>query len=578
MLAFVAGRAISRRRAVLLLGRHGGALAPALLASVWLVGLLVGQVTGSLTGMSWVAAIPILALWVAVRSRFRPLRIRVPRWTRLDWAMFLFVAVVFWSVDLWDLDTHRALTAQLLHGNIPARALNDPRFPLAYHAVYDALVGIVLTVAPIEMQPAMGMVSTACVALTLANLQALSRVFFRRRGAAQLARALFMFGFGPVFIRCAATGWNLTEMHGRTAQAYVELILRRPAGLGMAFFTLAVALVLPCYRRPAGPGRRPAWPRLRWLVPTLLVLPQMSEEATFFVFVYLAPLVLARRLSARTVVVLVAATLVGALQSGVVLGVLGHRSMATPTLQLCWPPRLPTWAFEQTGVSLLSREAGGFYALELGPVFLASLAFALLGRDAARRAVGGAFLAGATVAVFASTGAWKKSDLDRFLFYGTPPVFMLAAALPDRIFAALRGGGAAPPGLLAGFGLLVCAPTTIYPAWQAGNRLTGEFYAHAIGGDLRRTLNAVGPREPILTTVDRANDVIMAGFLVIAPIETNEVTRVTPASFDEYVRLNARRAVWLFLPEHDPRLAGRPAIAREGGYVLVHAASRTGTR
>jgi hypothetical protein len=601
VLAFVAGRAISRRRAVLLLGRHGRALAPAALASVWLIGLLIGQLTGSITGMSWIAAGAIVALWAVVRRLFAPLRIRVPRWTHLDWAMFLFVAVVFWSVDLWDLDTHRALTAQLLHGNLPPRALNDPRFPLAYHAVYDALVAIVLTVLPIDLQPAMGMVSTACVALTLSNLQALSRLFFRRRGSAQLARALFMFGFGPVFIRCIASHWNLTEMHGRTAQSYVELILRRPAGLGMAFFTLAVALVLPGYRRgnqtgtlggfreppattPLGkaqlrqrdPTRDAAISRLKWLVPTLLILPQMSEEATFFLFVYLVPLVLARRLSGRTVAVLVAATLVGALQSGVVLGVLGHRSMATPTLHLSFPPRLPTWAAEQTGVSLFSRQAGGFYLLELGPVFLAALAFALIGRDAARRAVGGAFLAGLTIAVFASTGAWKKSDLDRFLFYGTPPLFMLAAALPDRIFGAIRAGQRAPGALLAGFGLVVCAPTMIYPAWQADNRLTAEFQAHAVGGDLRRTLDPVGAREPILTTLDRANDVIMAGFLVIAPIETNEVTRVTPALFDAYVRANAARAVWLFLPEGDPRVAGRPPVVRDAGYVLVRVAGRNG--
>ncbi|HSS40300.1 MAG TPA: hypothetical protein VLT58_16145, partial [Polyangia bacterium] len=504
VLAFVAGRAVSRRRVVLLLGRHGRALGPALLASVWVVGLLVGQVTGSVTGMSLVAAASMLSVWAVVRRRFRPLRVRVPRWSHLDWAMFLFVAAVFWSVDLWDLETHRALTAQLLHGNLPPRAFNDPRFPLAYHAVYDALVAIVLTVLPIDVQPAMGMVSTACVALTLANLQALSRVFFRRPGAAQLARALFMFGFGPVFIRCAASGWNLDEMHGHTAQSYVELILRRPAGLGMAFFTLALAVVLPCYRGPAGLSRGVALSRLKWLVPTLLVLPQISEEATFFLFIYLAPLVLARRLSARTVAVLVAATVAGALQSGVVLGVLGHRSMATPTLHLSWPPRLPTWAYEQSGVSLRSHAAGGFYALELGPVFLASLAFALVARDAGRRAVGGAFLAGAAVAVFASTGAWKKSDLDRFLFYGTPPVFMLAAALPDAIFGALRARRTAPGAVLAGFGLIVCAPTAIYPAWQAGMRLNAEFRAHAAGGELRRALEPVGPREPILTTLDRA--------------------------------------------------------------------------
>jgi hypothetical protein len=66
--------------------------------------------------------------------------------------MFLFVAVVFWSVDLRDLGTHRALIGQLLHGNIPPRALNTPRVSSAYHAVYDALVAIVLTVVPLDVQ------------------------------------------------------------------------------------------------------------------------------------------------------------------------------------------------------------------------------------------------------------------------------------------------------------------------------------------------------------------------------------------------------------------------------------------
>ncbi len=293
--------------------------------------------------------------------------------------------------------------------------------------------------------------------------------------------------------------------------------------------------------------------------------------------VYLAPLVLARRLRVRLVLALLAATVLGAVQSGVVLGVLGHRSMATPTMHLCWPPRLPTWAVEQTGVRLLSREAVGFYALELGPVFLAALVLALGGRDSRRRLIGAAFLAGTVVALFASTGAWKKSDLDRFFFYGTPPVFMLAADLPDRLWRALRRGRGPSSTALAIFGLAVCGPTTIYPAWQVGKRLQDGFRANAIGGDLRRHLKAVGPREPILTTLDRADALIEAGFLVIGPIETNEVTRVTAAHFDEYVRANAWRAAWLFLPEGDPRVAGRPVVARDEGYVLVRApATRRG--
>ena len=68
-------------------------------------------------------------------------------------------------------------------------------------------------------------------------------------------------------------------------------------------------------------------------------------------------------------------------------------------------------------------------------------------------------------------------------------------------------------------------------------------------------------------------------YLVIAPIETNEVTRVTPGLFDDYVRANASRAVWLFLPEGDIlRVGARPPVAREGAYVLVRAAAPTAPR
>ena len=572
--AFLAGRAILRRRAVLLLGRHGRALAPGLLASIWLLGLQAGQVTGSVTGMAVAGAAVMLGLWGLVRPRFSPSKIRRPRWTGLDWAMFLFIAVVLLSVDLWDLDVHSALIAQFRHGNIPPRALNDPRFPLAYHGLYDALCAMVMTAWPTDAQVAMAIVSIACVALTLSNLQALSRALFRRPAVAQLARALFMFGFGPIFVRCLAAHGQLDQLHGQTAQSYVELILRRPAGLGFAFFTLALALIIPCYGAEPGGPRRRVLSRLLWLTPVLFVLPQMSEEATLFLFVYLAPLVLARRLPARTVAVLVAATALGALQSGVVLGVFGHRAMATPTIHLGWPPRLPTWAVEQTGVPLLSRRAINFYTLELGPVFVAALVVALFGRHSGRRVIAVAFLAGAAVACFTSTGAWKKSDLDRFFFYGLPPVFMLASDLPDRILRALRSGRSAPAGVLAGFGLIVAGPTTIYPGWQAKMRLSDGFHAHAVGGDLGRNLAVVKPREPILTTLERANELIMAGFLVIAPIETNEVTRVTAGLFDDYVRTHAGRAVWLFLPPNDPRVLGRPPVAQDGGYVLVRAATR----
>lgn len=571
VVAFLAGRAILRRRAVWLLGRHGRFLAPAVLASVWLVGLVVGQRTGSVTGMSVVGAAVMLGLWAFVHRRFPLSRVRGPRWTHLDWAVFLFVAVVFWAIDLWDLENQGVLVAHFLHGNLPPRALNDPRFPLAYHSIFDQLAAIVFTAAPMDLQTAMGLVSIGCVALTLANLQSLSRLFFRRPAHAQLARVLFVLGFGPVILRCAASGWHLDQMHGQSAQAYVDLIMRRPAGLGFAFFTLALALILPCYATP--PGRDAPLRRLLFLLPMLVLMPLMAEEGTVFLFMYLAPLALTRRIPPRTAGLLVLAVLVGATSSGVVLGVLGHGSMATPKFRLALPPRLPTWAADQSGVGLLSRQASGFYWLELGPVFLATLAFALAGRDSRRRAVGLAFLGGALIAVFAGTGAWKRSDLDRFFFYGTPPVFMLAADLPDRVWGLLRRrpGARVPGAVLAAFGVLVCGPSTLFPGWQASMRLQDRFRANALGGELRRNLVVVGPRELVLTTRERADELVVDGFMVIAPMDSNSVGRVTLDHFDEYVRANASRAVWLFLPESDPRVAGQRPVARDGGYVLCHA-------
>ncbi|HVZ86943.1 MAG TPA: hypothetical protein VHG72_08235 [Polyangia bacterium] len=573
VVAFLAARAALRRRGVLLLGRSGRQLAPAVLASLWIGGLLIGEVTGSVAGMAVAGALVLLAVALISRRRFARLKLRRSLWTGLDWALFLFIAVVFWAVDLWDLGTREVIVVQYLHGNIPPAAINDPRFPLAYHSLYDALTAVVLTAAPIDLQTALAIVSTACVALTLTNLQAVTRSLFSRLPVAQLGRGLFMLGFGPVFIRCAARGWDPTEMHGQTAQAYVDLILRRPAGLGFALFTLALALILPCYGASdaAGPARRRAVGRLVWLVPTLVLLPQMAEEAVPFLLVFLAPLALARRLSAQMIGLLVLAALVGVARSGVFLGVFGHHAMATPAMHFGWPPRLPTWAVEQTGVSLLSRRASAFYWLELGPVFLTALVVALAGRDGRRRVLGLAFLVGLAVAVFADGGSWKKSDMDRFIFYGTPPVFMLAADLPDRIWRALRGSGArpVPAAVLATFGLVICGPTVVYPGWQARVRLEEGFRAHTLGGDLRRTLRAAGPRQPILTTVERANALVMAGFSVIAPLDTNAVGEVTIEHFDSYVRANAGRAVWLFLPAGDPRVAGRRVLGRDGGYVLV---------
>ena len=75
-------------------------------------------------------------------------------------------------MDLWDIECHRAITAEYLRGNLPPTALNNPHVPLAYHSVYDCIVAVVLTALPLELTTGMAIVSIGCVVLTVANLAA----------------------------------------------------------------------------------------------------------------------------------------------------------------------------------------------------------------------------------------------------------------------------------------------------------------------------------------------------------------------------------------------------------------------
>ncbi|HEY8926718.1 MAG TPA: hypothetical protein VIU64_20180, partial [Polyangia bacterium] len=99
--------------------------------------------------------------------------------------------------------------------------------------------------------------------------------------------------------------------------------------------------------------------------------------------------------------------------------------------------------------------------------------------------------------------------------------------------------------------------------------LEGAFARHAPGGELGARLRAVGPHQVVLTTRERARDLVRAGFLVLAPFDTNSVGMVTEDRFDQYVRAHADRADWLFLPKDDERVAGRTPEARDGDFVLI---------
>jgi hypothetical protein len=582
LLAVWAAREVLRRRAVFLLGRRGVQLAPAVLFSFWLCGLVIGELSGCVTGMAIIAATVLLAVAFLVRGRFAPLRARHRLWSRIDWFLFLHVAAIFWFIDRWDFSCHRALAAEYLIGNVPPTALNDPKLPLVYHSIYDAVVAVALKALPVDLEIGMALASIVCVALTLSNLQAITRLLFRTPPLAQLARILFFWGFGPIFIRYLIERNNLDDFHGQTAQVFVDIIMRRPAGLGLALFTLALALILPCYRARGTFWRvtsSRATQRLVFLVPVAFLFPQLAEEGTFFFWVALLPLLLARRVPGYLLLALAVAGAAGVLRSGVLTSVvMGYHAMPVPTPHLSWPPRLPNWKNESDGVSLRSWEGLVFFAFELGPVFFGSVILAVWRGDARRRLLVLLFAAGLLVALFVQPSGWPKADLDRFFFYGTPLVFMLSAAFVEALGQRLGDPRAGRPLTVVSAVLvsMVCGPSVIWPTWHAGTQLQDAFQRHDIGGDLRRNLAAAAAREPILTTADRVDDLVMVGLTVIAPFTSRNVGTFARDGFDGYVARNANRAVWWFLPEGDARVTGRRVEGRDRDYLLVRAGSAHG--
>lgn len=574
VVAAVAARSVTRRRAVLVLGPRGPALAPALLASFWLTGIWLGQFTGSLVGMALVGALPLVALAVHARRRFPLLRVRPRIWTRIDLAIFVFVAVVVLMIDLYDNDCHRAVVGQYLRGNIPPTALNDPRFPLAYHSLYDAVVALVVRAFPLQLETAMDVVTIGCVALTLANLGVVTRYLFRSSWVRQVGRVLFVVGFGPAVIRMFLDHEDLVAVHGRSTQAFIDVILRRPTALAFVVTTLAMALLLPYYRR--GPGlplvraARRAW----FLLPAVALLPNLAEELALFVVILAGPLFVMRRLPWRLMGIAALVWLAASTQSGVVRGIVGHASMAAPHLGIAWPPRLPTWYHPDDGMPVFSWDTFRFLTLELGPLFLLTWILALVGRDGRRRVVAMTFLGGLLVAAFLRMDGWVKGDGDRFLFYGTAPVFLMSAGLIE-ILADRRGRlgrfldrAWLRCGYLV-FAVLMCVPSMAYPIWTGLPFLESAFNNAGFGNNLRRNLSTVGPRDGVITTLDRGGELVTAGFVVVAPMTGSLIGVIERDHFDEYTRAHAEVARWLFLPQNDRRVAGQEVQGRDGDYVLV---------
>src|SRR6185369_15402314 len=118
-----AARSLLRRRIVFLLGAHGAELGPPVLASAWLAAAVLGQRTGSLSGMVWVAATVMAGLALWARRRFSPQRSRHARWTAIDLVIVAVAGLVLSFSGLWDFGCHEVIVGQLSHGNLPPSAL-----------------------------------------------------------------------------------------------------------------------------------------------------------------------------------------------------------------------------------------------------------------------------------------------------------------------------------------------------------------------------------------------------------------------------------------------------------------------
>lgn len=582
--ALVASALVLRRRAVYLLGRRAAPLAGTILLTIWLAGLSLGQITGSLLGMTALAALPLLAVAVAARRWTRPRRLAFPAWTRIDWWVFRLTAGVVLINSNFDSHCHRAVSGAFLRGNIPPTALNDPRFALPYHSLFDAIVATLVRALPADTELALDLVTIGCVALTMTNLLVLGRFVFRTALANQVGRVLFFVGFGPTFLRLFSNP-DLERLHGQSSQAFIDIILRRPTALGFVLLTGVAAVLAPRYlwRPPARQALTATSPHPGWLLPSLFVLPLLAEEMIVHIGVLVLPLLLMRRLPIRWVVAGLALFAFTVLRSGVFAAALGAATpMAAPKLALAWPPTLPTWAVARDGIPLLSWASGGALFCEFGPFVLATLILVAIKGTAVQRILMAPLLMGLLVATFLRLNGWDKSDMDRFLFYGSPFAFMLVALWLERDAVtrprSKRGKPSnlgRPAGVVLAGGMVVLMATmpTLFAVWTSWKNARGwnNYWRDEPGATLRERLRAVGSRDPILTDRNRAYDLVQAGFVVLGPMNSTSVGKVDEDHLDDYLKTNADRAAWYYLPKSDDRMKGLPIEAELDDHALARA-------
>ncbi len=583
LLAAACTLAIARRRIVLLLGRQGPHLAPAVCIVVWLIGLTLGQAAGSLVAMSLAGSLPLLGLGL-LALRTPPLRRPGPR---LGPALLLALAgVALYQIVVPGFDSlcHFAIAGNYLRGNIPPTALDNPDSPLLYHPLFDAAAAVVTRALGTDLELGLDLVSLLAVLACLLAATALARALSPGSRLVPLLGVLaLLLGGGPTFLRVLGSSAPVEEaLHGQTSQAFLDQMLRRPFPLCFAVVALVLALLL---RPPREAARRP-WLTGLLLAPPFFLLPQVGEEQVLVLGLLVAGLLFLRRLPLLAAAMAGAAALAGGLASGVFRALLAPAptSMASPRLALQWPPALPTWTEPLGGWPIPSWPAAAVALFELGPFFFLT-AIALGAWVLSRRlpagpgpprapaaillAVVAANLLGATCLTLQG---WPRADLDRFVFQASNLMLLAtpAALLPLARWRPERPGLRRLGFVLAGLFLIggsVGLATHRVATRIADYRPLGPERPY---GQLRRLLGtAVGPRDLIATDPASAQMLVTAGFLVVAPMDSHMVGVVNGARFHSYLEANRCRARWRWLPELDPAVRASEAVVLLGGYALL---------
>lgn len=587
-LAALSAIMMARRQCVLKLGSYGCVLAPPLALIVWFILIDLGQHSGSLVVMAWTAAAPLIAIAIIAVARFKSCGIRSLRWTYLDLFIVACAGLLIVAYNGNDNLCHYAIVNTYLRGNVPPCSLNDPATPLVYHTLFDAAAALCAHAFGLIPESALDAVTFACLLASYSALQAVSRMLFANRWTHQIARLLFVAGFGPSYLVAACNmstdGWE-SAYQGRTTRPFIESIFRRPMGLNFVLFLAILAIALPRLFSQYGRAHSRHSLSLAWLVPIAFLVPHVSEELVAFLALLVVALWLSGAVSMARSVCLGGITIVSMVLSPVIRAVfLGHNAAAAPELAWGWPPTLPSWdpAYYMDGIPLFTSEAVWRCILEWGPLFAAGMV--LGAKDPRRRVLVATFLAGFAVACSARLHRWIKSDLDRFLFYGTSAGFMLIAAWIERLELWYRSPNALATAQriklrsacrIVGVAFLVI-PTILGPAAYAVIQISTAFKTGferpqvALPEGLKELLSVVGPRDLVLADQSQVQNLVLSGFVVAAPLASNPTGSVMFDQFPSYFEANPQLdPKWFLLPANDARLLGHRKMGEYNGLVLA---------